>query len=241
MVDPQPSIYPFGIRIDEPIAAITDVLVSIVCVYAFVQMRKRGLDAWSQVHFRRYFLLVAIATALGGIIGHGFLYAFSFAWKLPGWIVGIVSVALIERSAISHAQALIKPKIGQFFLVFNIIEMCAILAITIITLDFKWVEYHNGYGLVVNVAGFHGYVYYRTRDKGSLIILWAVGITTIASIVFTNQLSLHQWFNYIDASHVLLAIAAYVMYRGAILLNARNRHPDAVEPVREPSPSVVER
>lgn len=240
MVDPQPSIFPFGIRIDEPIAAVTDVLVSIVCLYAFFQMRKRGLNAWSQVHFRRYFLLVAIATAFGGIIGHGFLYAFSFAWKLPGWIVGIVSVALIERSAISHAQALIKPKIGKFFLVFNIIEMCAILAITVITLDFKWVEYHNGYGLIVNVAGFHGYAYYRTRDKGSLIILWAVGVTTIASIVFTNQLSLHQWFNYIDASHVLLAIAAYVMYRGAILLNTNNDQPEKVEPVRERTASVVE-
>jgi len=231
MVDPQPSVFPFGIRIDEPVATITDILVSVVCLYAFVQMRRKGLDAWSQVHFRRYFLLVSIATALGGVIGHGFLYQFSFAWKLPGWVVGIVSVALIERAAISHAQTLIKPKIGNFFLVFNIIEMIVILAITMITLDFKWVEYHNGYGLIVNVAGFHGYTYYRTRDKGSLIILGAVGITTIASIVFTNELSMHTWFNYIDTSHVLLAVAAYVMYLGAIRLNTRTELSAPAEPV----------
>lgn len=223
MIAPQPSIFPFGIRVDEPVAAITDIMVSIVCVYAYWQMRKKGLNAWSQVHFRNYFLLVAIATALGGIIGHAFLYMFSFAWKLPGWIVGIVSVALIERAAISHAKGLIRPKIARFFLVFNIIEMCAILAITMITLDFKWVEFHNGYGLLVNVAGFHGYTYYRTRDKGSLIILGAVGITTVASIVFTNQLSLHTWFNFIDISHVLLAVAAYVMYLGAIQLNTKGQ------------------
>jgi len=241
MVGPQPSVFPFGIRIDEPVATITDVLVSIVCLYAFVQMRRKGLDAWSQIHFRRYFLLVSIATALGGIIGHGFLYAFTFSWKLPGWIVGIISVALIERSAISHAQNLIKPRIGKFFLVFNIIEMSAILAITMMTLDFKWVEYHNGYGLIVNVAGFHGYSYYRTRNKGSLIILYAVGVTTIASIVFTNELSLHTWFNYIDMSHVLLAIAAYVMHLGAIQLDTRGEELRTERRVTSRSSSVVER
>jgi len=244
MTVPQPSIFPLGIRIDDPVAAITDLLVSVVCLYAFVQMRKRGLNDWTHIHFRRYFLLVAIATALGGIIGHGFLYAFTMAWKLPGWIVGIVSVALIERSAISHARDLIKPRIGQFFLIINIIEMLAILAITIITLDFKWVEYHNGYGLLVNVAGFHGYTYYRTRDKGSLIILWAVGITGIASVVFTNKLSPHTWFNYVDLSHVLLAIAAYVMYLGAIRLNTKKHKGSEVKEaplVEQRDHSVVER
>jgi hypothetical protein len=242
MVDSQPSIFPFGIRIDEPVAAITDLLVSVVCLYAFMQMRSRGLEAWPQKHFRRYFLLVSIATALGGIIGHGFLYAFSFAWKLPGWMVGIVSVALVERAAISHAQSLIKPRIGNFFLVFNIIEMCAILAITAITLDFKWVEYHNAYGLLVNVAGFHGYIYYRTRDQGSLIILSSVGITTLASIVFTNKLSPHTWFNYIDLSHVLLAVAAYVMYLGAIRLHIRRVKTRAPErPVLTRQRSPIER
>ena len=83
MVDPQPSIFPLGIRIDEPVATITDLLVSAVCLYAYVNMRRLGLNAWSQIHFRRYFLLVAIATAWGGLIGHGFLYVFGFSWKLP--------------------------------------------------------------------------------------------------------------------------------------------------------------
>lgn len=242
MVDPQPSIFPFGIRVDEPVATITDLLVSVVCLYAFLQMRKRSKNSWAQIHFRRYFLLVSIATAIGGIFGHGFLYALSFAWKLPGWIVGIVSVALVERAAISHAQALIKPRIGKFFLVFNIVEMCVILAITMITLDFTWVQYHNGYGLIVNVAGFHGYTYYRTRDKGSLIILWAVGVTTIASVVFTNELSLSTWFNYIDMSHVLLAIAAYIMYLGAMRLETHELEVRPAEKkIEVDSRSTVER
>lgn len=215
---PPPSIYPFGVRIDEPIASITDLILSLVCIWAYVRMKKQGLTTWSQIHLRRYFLMVAIATALGGLLGHAFLYAFGFAWKLPGWLVGIVSVSLIERSSISHAQPLIWKSVGRFLLVFNIVEMVAILIITILTLEFKWVEYHNAYGLIVNVAGLHGYAFYRTRDRGSLIMLAGVGVTAVASVIFSQRISFHTWFNYIDASHLLLAVAAYVMYRGGIQL-----------------------
>lgn len=230
---PPPSIYVYGVRIDEPIATLTDLMISAVCLYAFVRMRKSGDNTWSKIHLRNYFLFISIATVLGGFLGHGFLYAFDTAWKLPGWIMGIISVALIERSSISHAQPLIKPWIGSFLMVFNVIEMLVILVITIATIDFKWVEYHNAYGFIVNVVGFHGYTYYRTRDKGSLIILIGVGITTVASVVFTRQLSLHTWFNYVDISHVLLAIAGYVIYLGGMRLQTDGRKKKTSQPLRK--------
>ncbi|MBA4057177.1 MAG: hypothetical protein C0490_20860, partial [Marivirga sp.] len=218
MVEPQPSVYPFGIRIDEPLGTLTDVLVAIVCFYAFYKLNKRKLPGRTQLYLRFYFLLMGIATLSGGVIGHGFLYAMSFGWKLPGWIIGMISIAMIERSAIAHARPLIKPRIGKFFLVFNLIELFIIITITMTTLDFKWVELHSGYGLLVIVATFHGYTYYRNKDKGSLIILGGVAITGIASLVFINKLSIHTWYNYLDISHTLLAIAAYVMYLGACRL-----------------------
>ena len=221
MVAPQPSIYPFGIRIDEPVATVTDVLVACVCFYAFYQLTRKKLPSRSQFYLRYYFLLMGIATFSGGVIGHGFLYALSFAWKLPGWTISIVSVALIERSSISHAKSLIKPEIGKFFLVLNLIELVAVMAITIITLDFQWVEFHSGYGLLVNVFSFHAYTYYHTKDRGSLTMLGGVGITMVASLVFMNQLSIHTWFNYLDISHIILAVAAYVFYLGAIHLEER--------------------
>jgi len=225
MVDPQPSIYPFGIRIDEPIATITDVMVALVCFYAFYQLSKKKLTGRSQLYFRYYFLLMGAATFLGGVIGHGFLYALSFGWKLPGWTISMVSVAMIERSAISHARRLIKPGVVKFFLAVNLIELVTVMTITMITLDFKWVEFHSAYGLLIVVSSFHGYTYYHTKDKGSLIILFAVGVTAVASLIFMNEISLHTWFNYLDLSHVLLAIASYVFYRAAVQLHKREgRH-----------------
>jgi hypothetical protein len=215
---PQPSVSWLGIRIDEPINTFTDLLVSAVCYMAYYLLTKRNIPGNTQVYFRMYFLLLGTATLLGGIIGHGFLYAFSFTWKLPGWIVSMLSVAFIERSAIENARPLINQRIGKFFLLLNILELLTIMTITIYTLDFEWVEFHSGYGLLAIVLPFHGYVYYKTRNSGSKIILSAVMIAIVAALIFRNKISLHTWFNYIDISHVLMSIAAFIFYQGALRL-----------------------
>lgn len=216
---PQPSIYIFGIRVDEPMTTLTDLLVSAVCFYAFYQLSKKKLTGHTQLYFRYYFLLLGIATCLGGLVGHGFLYLLSFSWKLPGWITSMLSVALIERSAIQHAEPYIKPGVGKAFLVINVIELVVIMTITMITLDFAWVEFHSGYGLLAIVAPFHLWVYYKTRDRGSAFILLAVGIASIAALFYMNKVSFHTWFNYLDISHTAMAIAAFVFYLGALNLN----------------------
>ena len=161
---------------------------------------------------------MSIATFLGGLIGHGFLYALSFPWKLPGWIVSMLSVALIERSSIERAKPLIDPRVGRFFLILNIIELLTIMTVTMTTLNFKWVEFHSGYGLLGVVLPFHAYTWYKTRDRGSSVVIIAVAIASCAALIFMNKISLHEWFNYLDISHVVMAIGAYVFYRGALLL-----------------------
>ncbi len=214
----QPSISIFGIRVDEPVNTLTDLLVSAICLFAYYQSGKKKLSGKTQIYFRRYFLLLGLATFYGGIIGHGFLYAFSFAWKLPGWIISMLSVAFIERSAIEYARPHIDTRIGKLFLALNIIELLTIMTTSIYTLNFKWVEFHSGYGLLAVVLPFHGYTYLKTRDKGSLIIMAAVMIACMAAIIFTFHISLHTLFNHIDISHVLLAIAVFVFFKGAIQL-----------------------
>jgi hypothetical protein len=214
------SIELVGIRIDEPVTTATDLLVSGVCFYSYFKLSKANRPGKTQLFFRFYFLLMAFATLFGGLIGHGFLYALSFAWKLPGWIVSMLSVAMIERSSIERAKPLIDPRVGRFFLTLNIIELLTIMTVTMSTLNFKWVEFHSGYGLLGVVLPFHAFTWYKTRDKGSFIIVIAVLVASCAALVFMNKLSIHEWFNYLDISHVMMAIGAYVFYRGALKLNS---------------------
>jgi len=222
MILSQPSISLFGIRIDEPVNTLTDLIVSAVCFYAFYKLTKRNLSGKTLLYLRMYFLLLGTATLFGGLVGHGFLYLFTFAWKLPGWIISMLSVAFIERSAIEYARPYIKPQVGKFFLVLNIIELLTVMTITIYTLNFRWVELHSSYGLLAIVLPFHAWIWYKTRDRGSFIILFAVMIASIAALIFMNQISLHTWFNYIDISHVLMAVAAYFFYKGALQLTQKS-------------------
>jgi len=130
----------------------------------------------------------------------------------------MLSVALIERSSIEHAKPLIDRRIGKFFLGLNIIELVTVMTITMWSLDFKWVEFHSGYGLLGVVLPFHLYNWYLTRDKGSFVIIIAVLVASCAALVFMNKLSMHRWFNHLDISHTMMAIGAYLFYRGATLL-----------------------
>ncbi|MDZ7649837.1 MAG: hypothetical protein U5K54_23350 [Cytophagales bacterium] len=161
---------------------------------------------------------MGLATFFGGVLGHGFLYVFSFAWKLPGWILSMLSIALIERSSIENARPLVDARIGKFFLILNIIELLTVMTITISTLNFKWVELHSGYGLLAVVLTFHGFVYLKTRNKGSGNIIIGVGFASLAALIFMNEISPHIWFNHIDLSHVLIAVAAQFFFRGAVKL-----------------------
>ena len=211
----QPSIFIAGIRLDEPVTTLTDLIISAVCFYAFFKLSKIAKKQPLHQYLRFYFLSMGIATFIGGIVGHGFLYLFSFAWKLPGWLTSMVSIALIERASIAQARKLIAPKWGRALAILNIVELLTFMTLTFSTLNFFFVEVHTTYGLLIIVGSLNIFIYIRTRDPGSKLFLWAVGFSALGALVFMNKWSLHPWFNYFDLSHVFLTIAAVIFYKGS--------------------------
>ncbi len=205
----------FGFQIMEPVTAATDLLVSGVCLYAFLKIRK-GTNNLSSVNLLKYyFLTLALATAYGGIIGHALQHVLSFGWKVPGWLISMLSIALIERAAILHAKPILRPGIGKFFAILNIIELSVLVSVVLLTLNFFFVEAHAFYGLLIVVSSFELFIYIKTKDEGSKLLLVAVIISALAATVHLTQFSIHIWFNHLDLSHVLMAMAAYVFYLGA--------------------------
>lgn len=212
----QPSIYFYEVRIDEPVTSITALMISAVCLYAFFKLGKPPFMRSSTLNFLRYyFLVMAIATANGGIIGHAFLYSLSFEWKLIGWITSMFSIMLIERASIEYASRLLPAKFSWWLRWINIAELTIFVLVTMVTLNFFFVEVHTTYGLLIVVASLHYYVYRKTRSKGSRHFLTAVAFAAVSALIFMNQLSLSVWFNYNDISHIFLTVAAWYFYKGA--------------------------
>ena len=212
-------IHIFGIKILEPVTTFTDLIVSAVCFVSFARLLKLNKP---ELHFKLlnwFFLTMGIATAFGGLIGHGFLYLFSFAWKLPGWLTSMLSISLLERASIEYAKPLLKPKWRKVMDWANIIELLTFMTLTFSTLNFKFVEVHSAFGLLVINTPLHLYVFWKTRGEGSKIMLIAISFAMLSALIFMNEISIHKWFNYLDLSHILMAFGAYYFYRAARKFN----------------------
>ena len=215
------TIYIFGIKILEPVATVTDLLVSVVCFFAFYKIHKTGKKEKIFFYFKSYFLLMAFATLIGGLIGHAFLYKFTFAWKLPGWILSMFSIMLVERASIEHTKIIVKPQIIKVLRVVNTLELLTFLTLTLFTLDFTFVEFHSGYGLMFVVLSLQSFLFYKTRNKASKTILIGIGFAAVAALIFMNEIDFHQWFNHLAASHTLMAVAAIFFYKGVLKIDMK--------------------
>lgn len=210
----QPSIFLGNLRIDEPITAGTDVLVALVSWYAWYGLRKLPRDKISYF-IRWFFFLMGTATFLGGILGHAFVYFFGFWGKVPGWLISMFGIMLLERAFIFYTEPLMKPGWVRFFYYFNIGELLIFMSLAVLTQNFHFVEYHTAYGLLVVVFGFTIFNWRKGRHNRFLQYAFAgVGLAIGAAVVFTFRLSFSPWFNHSDISHVLMALTAWIFYRG---------------------------
>lgn len=204
-----------NVLVMEPVTTATDLLVSAICIYAFIALEKNeNSDKTVLKLYRYFFLTMAMATAFGGLIGHAFLHYLSFEWKLPGWILSMVSVGLAERASIIHAKPLLKKRTGNFFAFINIAELLMFIFLSMYTLNFIFVEIHAVYGLLLVLFSFELYVYKKTKDAGSKLTLWSILFAFVAAIIHLTKFSMHKWFNYLDISHIFMAISSYILYLG---------------------------
>jgi hypothetical protein len=204
-----------NVTINEPMTAVTDLLVAAVCFYAFFKRNGHVKYEWTHVFFRYYFLFLGLATMYGGLVGHAFIHYLSFEWKLPGWIISMISIALVERATIMHAKPYMPYKVGKFFSVLNVIELAALLFCVVYFMNFSLVEAHAAYGLLIVVVSFELVVYIKSKQKSALYMLIAVCVGIMAAIVHLAKVIPHKWFNHLDLSHIFMAISAYVFYLGA--------------------------
>jgi hypothetical protein len=226
MVTAQPSIFINGLRLSEPVTTITDLIISAVCFYAFFRLTQLAERQKLHKYLKYYFLSTGIAIFVGGIIGHGLLYMFSSAWKLPGWLTSMLSVALIERASIEYARKFISPGWGKTLAWLNVLELLTFMALTFSSLNFLFVQIYATFGLLVVVSSLNIFIYSKTRDQGSKLFLIAVGYAVLAALVFMNKWSINMWFNSLDLSHVLLTISAIFFYKGSRIIMLSTRQTD---------------
>ncbi len=245
LIDTDTLIHIFGIKILEPVTTFTDLIVSFICLLSFIRLLKINKI---EHHFKLitwFFLTMGIATAFGGLIGHGFLYLFQTEWhlpiwftnifslpmienasvvspwKLPGWLTSMLAISLLERASIEFAKPLLHPRLRKIMDWANIIELLIFMTLTFSSLNFKYVELHSAFGLLIINTPLHLYVYWKNRSEGSKYMLFGLGFAITSALFFMNEWSFHKWFNYLDTSHTLMAFGAYLFFLAALRLNLK--------------------
>ena len=212
----QPSIFPWGIRIDEPVTTATDILVGVTCLICAYKLKPLYNGSFMHKQIILYFILMGIATVLGGVLGHGFLYALGFFWKLPGWLLSMIAVNLLERVMIHFSASELSPKMLRFFSIFNIVELVVFMVLAFGTLNFLYVQIHSTYGFLVVVFSFCVYNYRKGHHpeimKNMMIgVLWIF----VCAEVFVAKISISKWFNHADLAHMFMFVGAIYFYLGS--------------------------
>ena len=211
-----PTIYLGTLRIDEPVSAITDIIMCSVCFYAFY--KTKTLEAYKPVSlYRWFFLLTGLSTLVAALIGHAFLYYFGANAKIYGWLFGIAGITFAQFAAMYNTRELIGESIFKKLILINGIEVIAAFILVFITWSFVVVEVHTAYGLLLNVTILEYINYKRTGSLLSIKLIYGIGIAVVAVLCHIFQLACSVWFNHIDLSHVFMALSMYVIYKGISL------------------------
>lgn len=218
----QPSIFVLGLRIDEPVIAATDLLVTGVCLYAWFKLRQVPNQEKSFRLFRLYFLLLGLATCWGGLVTHAFFYLFTDVWRTPGWLTGMIALTLLAFAFLSYSKHLISERLHSLLSMLIWLELAFVTVSTLITLHFRWTGIHSAFALVGIVAPMSLTAVGKAKDKVGKLSLLAVLVFCISGAVFSLKLSPHLWFNHVDLAHVFLAVAIFLFYRAAQRVGIQN-------------------
>ena len=214
----QPSIEILNLRIDEPITMITDILLAVIFLLAFIRLGKLEYAGKALRYFKYYFLILCLGALTGGLLGHAFQYRLAEEWKLVSWSLTLGSVALMVQALLEIASPLIEKRIVRMISCLNVLLFFLAFFLTLRSVEFNPVKYYSIFGLVVMAGSLCFYIYRRTANKGVLILMGGVGIGFLSAITFSFQWGFSPWFNHRDLSHIILCFSAYYVYKGVVMV-----------------------
>ena len=224
-----PTVFVGSFEWREPVTTLTDFLVAIVCWtgYYFFSSEK-GNASPSYPWFKKYFLIFAIGMTSAAWGGHGLQAYVTPNVKIIGWACGATglmflqlgSLRLIEKQLPQKAKKLL-PKWFNLQWILAISLMFYFLSSGIET-AFKVTQINSVIALWGFVLPMQVFSYYKLKNKTSKIVIIALLYSVIPGVVYSTQLSVSNWFNYHDISHVLMAIFMTMMFLGLYHLTKPN-------------------
>ncbi len=198
----------FGLHLLEPMALITNWLMTLFSVYAFYKLKCSVTD---EVKFwKKFFFWFALSTFFGGL-GHVFFNYFDIPGKFPNWITATFAGYYAGKAIISNELNFQRKKNFELFL---IMKGGILLSLSFVTFKFVFVAvdailtYIIFCGIVANSYVKRGLIDLKYMIYGVLVCLPSI-------FIFFFKINLHRWLNKDDLSHLLILACIYFFYLGA--------------------------
>lgn len=203
----------FGFKIFEPMIILTNLPIFIIGLYSFKKLI-RLKNIYSK-NYAWFVLLVGISSCFGSLA-----HAVHFQnGKL------FFDIIFYIMNALSLVSAYFCFKFGYIYFLGNDLKpnflVLTISKIWILTMLVYAFFYNNFLMIKINAAIvliysfiIHFIKYNKLNERGSGLVVFGIGISFISIITHTLKISINEWFNYKDISHVIISISLLIIYKG---------------------------
>lgn len=201
----------FDFAIHEPVTALTDFIITFLCLFFFFQLRNKGNNVainW----WKAFFMLFGLSAFFGGFSHALFIIHQGMEYK-SCWISMQVlnGFAVFSVQMATYHTVLQNTNSREWWKQSYIVQLFIFLAAVIFYQDFLVVVLNNVVGLVPVIAL---HFIDSKKSEESKLIANGILISFLTGIVHGAKLSLHAYFNFNDISHVLIMLSLFVVFSG---------------------------
>lgn len=206
------TIYIGEFAIHQPVTVFTDYIISLLCLYFYWQLNRPSFKDESTINWKRFFLLLSLASFFGGT-SHGF-FAVHEGWgyKTVWLTMQALNVFAVYRAQKATLYSALKHSDKRYY--WNLsyhIQLILFFSSVFLFHNFLVVVLNSIIGLIpIMVIHFID----AKKVKESAWIAYGIVILFLTAFVNATKFSIHAYFNYLDIAHILIMINLSVMFLG---------------------------
>ncbi len=204
----------FGLVLQEPMALLTNWLLSFFTFYAFTTLKKSVII--NLVYWKWFFLFFSISTFFGGL-SHLFFQYFGIEGKFINWITGVFSGYFLGKAMLFHFENTSLRKKSNVFLIFKSIVL---LVVALVTKKFIFIAI-DAIITYVYFVGILGYILYKKGVEEMRFMVIGVLIGLPSAFIFILKINPHKWLNKDDLSHILMVVCLFFIFKGLKQLKSK--------------------
>lgn len=206
-----------NVHITEPTTAFTDLLLALACLVFYRKLELTSITQRTPLkYWRLFFLFIGISTCIGAI-AHGFRSYFSDTQFFVIWLLmNVTSIpssfyllkATIDITDFSNQKKKILSQLSLGLMMLLAVVTCYANSFLLIKINA---------GVVILITLIKQYATYKKGLIGSGNIVFGFVFSLSSIVVHSLKLSVNDYFNFKDISHVIMLISLYIIFMGVFL------------------------